>query len=229
MAASVASSAAALRGAGSIAMTRPAAPTARASGMVHSPRLAPTSIATEPGLTKASTVGCTRGGWSSACRPRASSGAGPKTRSPVRCRVKPPGQSRSVRLSRRFSRHRRTNRATRPSGSPGGRSFQSAFKKAIIRRRSAGSRSTKFLVSLPPWELRDEFIRSDRTCRRRNREQWRDRTRHSEGAGPGRSLRAGSAGQIHATEIWYRSRMQFTRHGQHRSRAGTAVVDLLIL
>jgi len=59
----------------------------------------------------------------------------------------------------------------------------------------------------------------------RDREQWRDRTRHSEGADPGRPRRAGSA----APEIWYRSRIQFTRRGQRRRRAGTTVVDLLIL
>src|SRR5262249_54091881 len=53
--------------------------------------------------------------------------------------VKPPVQSRSSRAKRRFSRQRRTNRAPGASGSPGGRSFQSALRSAIMGRRSPGS------------------------------------------------------------------------------------------
>src|SRR5438270_165782 len=107
LAASVDSRAAALRGAGSIASTRPADPILRANGTVHSPRLAPTSITTEPGCRNPRTAGWTCGGWSRACRPRASSGLGTCTRSPVRCNTNPPGQSRSSRARRRFSRQRR--------------------------------------------------------------------------------------------------------------------------
>src|SRR5215470_12766943 len=121
-----------------MASTRPVAPTARAIGTVHSPRLAPTSTATAPGRRKPRAAGWARGGCSSACRPRASSGRGTLTRSPVRWRTKPPGQSRSSRVSRRFSRHRLTRRAPGGSGSPGGRSFQSALRRAIMARRSPG-------------------------------------------------------------------------------------------
>src|SRR5215471_17208673 len=121
-----------------MASTRPVAPTARASGTVHSPRLAPMSTATAPGRRKPRAAGWARGGCSSACRPRASSGRGTLTRSPVRWRTKPPGQSRSSRVSRRFSRHRLTRRAPGGSGSPGGRSFQSALRRAIMARRSPG-------------------------------------------------------------------------------------------
>src|SRR6202035_1484732 len=147
LAASVDSRAAALRGAGSIASTRPAAPTLRANGTVHSPRLAQTSITTEPGCRNPRTAGCTCGGWSSAWRPRASSGLGTLTRSPVRCSTSPPGQSRSSRPRRRFSRQRRMRRAPGASGSPGGRSFPSALSRAIIARRSPGS-WRRFLMTM---------------------------------------------------------------------------------
>src|SRR5215469_15412491 len=139
LATSVDWSAAALRGAGSIASNRPVGPTLRANGTVHSPRLAPTSITTEPGSTKPSAAGCTCGAWSKAWRPRASSWLGTCTRSPLPCKTKPPGHSRSSRASRRFSRQRRTSRAPGFSGPPGGRSFQRALDSAIMARNSSGS------------------------------------------------------------------------------------------
>ncbi len=136
-----------MRGAGSIASSRPAGPTLRANGTVHSPRLAPTSITTEPGCRNPRTAGWTCGGWSRAWRPRASSGLGTCTRSPVRCSTSPPGQSRSIRVRRRFSRQRRIRRAPGASGSPGGRSFQSAFRSVIMARRSPGS-CRRFLMPM---------------------------------------------------------------------------------
>jgi len=51
----------------------------------------------------------------------------------------------------------------------------------------------------------------------------------AKGLTPGGRVAQGPLRQIHATEIWYRSRIQFTRRGQRRRRTGTTVVDLLIL